>query len=67
MRTALLKILLCAIIKLPEPEFKLAFPGVTDYYCNKDDMCWHDDPKIKQLSTMIGQGSENENKDPSSK
>ena len=56
-----------AIIKLPEPEFKLAFPGVTDYYCNKDDMCWHDDPKIKQLSTMIGQGSENENKDPSSK
>ncbi len=57
-----------AIIKLPEDEFIKEYPGVTGYYCDADNMCWHNDPLIKKLADGIdSQGSDNEDKDNSSK
>jgi hypothetical protein len=57
-----------AIVKLTEEEFMKEYPGVTSYYCDADNMCWHNDPLIKKLVDEIDdQGSEDEDKDNSSK
>ena len=57
-----------AIVKMSEEEFNKQYPGVTSYYCDADNMCWHNDPLIKKLVDEIDdQGSENEDKDNSSK
>ena len=53
---------------MSEEEFNKQYPGVTSYYCDADNMCWHNDPLIKKLVDEIDdQGSENEDKDNSSK